>query len=77
MNNFNKSVAIATTWVTLDCNVFQMMHYIIIPSVRMFHRPTVNRFSTAGPRQKPVGGVGGGGQCVQQPRLLWIVKYLK
>ena len=43
----------ATTWVTVDCKLFQMMPYIIILEVRKFHQPTADRFNTA--RQKPVG----------------------
>ena len=43
-----------TTLVTVDCKLFQMMSYIIILTVRKFHQPTANRFSTA--RKKPVGG---------------------
>ena len=37
----------------MNCELFQMMRYIIILKVRKFHQPTANRFSTA--RQKPVG----------------------
>ena len=46
----------ATTQVTVDCKLFQIMTYIIILKVRKFHQPTANRFITA--RQKPVGGKG-------------------
>ena len=48
----------ATTLITVDCKLFQMMPYIIILKVRKFHQTTANRFSTA--RKKPVGGGGGG-----------------
>ena len=51
----------ATTEVTVDCKIFQMMPYLIIPKVRTFHQPTANCFSTA--RQKPAGGGGGHSVC--------------
>ena len=44
----------ATTLITVDCKLFQMMPYIIILKARKFHQPTANRFSTTA-RQKPVG----------------------
>ena len=44
----------ATTLITVDCKLFQMMPYIIILKVGKFHQLTANRFSTA--RKKPVGG---------------------
>ena len=44
----------ATTYVTVNCKLFQMMLYIVILKVRKFDQPTANRFSTA--RQKPAGG---------------------
>ena len=46
----------ATTLITVDCKLFQMMPFIIILKVRKFHQPIPNRFSTA--REKPVEGGG-------------------
>ena len=46
----------ATTLITVDCKLFQMMANIIVLKVRKFHQPTANQFSTA--RKKPVGGGG-------------------
>ena len=50
-----KSIAMATPYVTVNSKLFQMMPYIIILRVRKFHQPTANCFGTA--RQKPVGGL--------------------
>ena len=50
----DKSVAMATTLITVDCKLFQMMPYIIILKVRKFHQPTASRFCRA--KKKPVGG---------------------
>ena len=47
----------ATTLITADCKLFQMMLYIIILKVRKFHQTTAIRFSTA----KNTWGGGGGG----------------
>ena len=44
----------ATTLITVNCKLFQMMPNIIILKVRKSHQPTANRFSTT--RKKPVGG---------------------
>ena len=41
----------------MDCELFQMMPYIIILKVKKFYQSTANRFSTT--RQKPVGEGGG------------------
>ena len=43
----------ATTLITVDCKLFQMLPYINILNVIKFHQPTANRFSTA--KKKPVG----------------------
>ena len=63
----------ATTLVTLDCKVFQMMPYIIVPKVRTFHQPSASCFSTA--RHKPVGGRGH--SVCNNLGYYWIVKYFK
>ena len=47
-----KRVAMATTLLTVDCKLFQMMPYIIILKVRKFLLHTARRFSTA--RKNPV-----------------------
>ena len=44
----------ATALTTVDFKLFQMMPYVFILKVRMFHQPTANRVSTA--RKKPLGG---------------------
>ena len=51
----------AATLIAVDCELFQMMPYIIVQKVRKFYQPTANRFSTA--RKKPVGGA----QCASTP----------
>ena len=45
----------ATTLLTVDCKLFQMMPYIIILIVRKFDKCTASRFSTA--RNKPEKGL--------------------
>ena len=47
----------ATTLTTVDCKLFQMIHYIIILNVRKFHQPTAKHS-----KEKTSGGGGGEGQ---------------
>ena len=48
----------ATTLITVDCKLFQMMLYIIILKVITFHQPTANRF------KKKLGGGGSGDNVI-------------
>ena len=46
----------ATTFITVDCKLFQMIPYIIILHLRKFHQPITDRFS----KEKNLWGGGGG-----------------